>query len=223
MTVDKSVSKVTYEDDNARRLRWTRDSDPRINLDGDRRWSTVTPMASDGKCVYAMVLTTEGRVDADRRGLYIEKYEFKANKLKFVSAKKLVEADGEPWKGRKGNDKGEFDNYLNFGYLACNGAHVVWASRRHYHIFDLATGKRCGKKKVHTGREHVTCMDPDSYKFYCQDADVYSWLQVVEIPGFEKLVEEEEAAVAVNLPPIKYSLDEKKNEVKQSVRRVKEP
>jgi len=46
---------------------------------------------------------------------------------------------------------------------------------------------------VHGGREHVSMFNPETYKFYGQDADVYSWLVEYEITGFEEVRQEEEA------------------------------
>jgi len=34
------------------------------------------PMASDGKFIYTMVVTTTGEVDGERTGIYLEKYSF---------------------------------------------------------------------------------------------------------------------------------------------------
>jgi hypothetical protein len=141
-------------------------------------------MTSDGKFIYTMVEYHESNFESDRKALAIEKYELNSNKIKFVSSKQLKTAENVTWPGRKGNDNSD-GGYVNFGMLACNGPHAVWCSRRHVHIFDMETGMRIGKNKIHSGREHITMMDPESYKFYGQDADVYSWLVQYEIPGFE--------------------------------------
>jgi len=66
-------------------------------------------------------------------------------------------------------------------------------------------------------------MDPITYRFYAQDRDVYSWLVTYEVSNFEARVEVVEQDVVAALPAIKYNLDEKKNQVKQSTSRVECP
>jgi hypothetical protein len=227
MTIDNSAPKITFEDDNTKmRFKKTTNNDASItNEQGDKRWIEVMPMCTDGKHLYTMVeYHAQAKFDSDRKAIHLEKYEFKGNKVKFLSSKQLKRQDGEnwvPWAGRGGRDN-DGGGFLNYGLLACNGTHAVWCSRRFAHIFDTETGKRVGRNKVHSGREHITMYDFESSKFYGQDADVYSWLKQYEIPGFEQNNAEEEEGPA-ELPPIKFNLDEKKNAVKNSVPKNKKP
>ena len=162
--------------------------------------------------------------------MYVEKYELsESNVLKYVpeSQQKLYDEDGSTnFVGRKTKNDDAKYGYLNHGTFICNGVHLIWLSRRFFHLFNLEDGikekkTRCFKSD---GKPHITCYDKLCNKFYGQDADVYSWLDEFEISGFMfKVGKAEEEEKKQELPEIKFILDEQKKTINHSLSLLKEP
>ena len=139
------------------RFKWTTAEDPPIENDYGKRWMHVTPMASDGQNIYAIVPYREGGEKSTRKATFCEIYELKDNEIRFKKDLELLNKDGKSWVPKP--SKTDEGGYFDFGHLACNGKQLVWSSNKNYHVFSISTGEKLTKVKFHTGN-HLTMYDP---------------------------------------------------------------
>ena len=77
-------------------------------------------------------------------------------------------------------------NYLQNGSIACNGKHLVWRSRKKYHVFSLETGVRLHKEKVPSNVWISTYDKSDNYFYHISHMCNFG-LERFQIAGFEAI------------------------------------
>jgi hypothetical protein len=222
MTIRADQEPITPIDGQEARFKWDAETEEKEQTPYGKRWMGITPMASDGKYIYAMLNYRESGPNSDRKSTFIEIYELHDdNKIEFKSDIELKDADEKSWPGRKTlNDNG---GYLDHGYLAANPSYVVWASRKNYHVFSLKTGVLLHKQSMHSGN-HLTMYDSTTSKFYSCDADCYSWLDEWTIKGFKTVLitDEEDEEGEAKLPAVPVILDDPKGKIRKNMVKAKD-
>ena len=140
MKIVEGQAPITAPEGETLKFKWNVEGDTPEETPYGKRWMQVSPMCSDGKNIYAMVMYKKDGIDSARKSIFVEVYELTENVITFVRDIRLLDnKDAENWTGsKKLTSEG---GYLDHGNCASNGVQFVWHTEVDYHVFDLKTGK----------------------------------------------------------------------------------